>query len=372
MQPVVGGTHTQNRTPENGGPIVVENIEGAFQMWQRAYELGNLDIDARTRWEQAGTRILQMFIAPGLYENPFLSLENSLAVVGAPEKQAAGFEAQLASVVMLANDGTVSESTLADWAEMTVYVPASFDNGHPGFGPASQTHGATLDLDIVGHFFGTVLTDEIVLDADGRVVEFIAPSAEELATVDIVIVGMDSPNNGSQFSQSGFNAAEGEWRPLSLQWAPYTADGDYVRTTSISGRPLEDGTRENRSYFGATSAISNEEHLGSFQRAAAIAAELDVPVITLVRGVGPSTFVPTEIYGDSSAILLGFGISDQALLEVALGLREPSGRLPMTMPADMDAVERQLEDIADTDPFIDGDGNAWGFGFGLNWSGVIR
>jgi len=110
----------------------------------------------------------------------------------------------------------------------------------------------------------------------------------------------------------------------------------------------------------------------TFNRASAVAADLGVPVITLVRGVGSSTFIPTEIYDASSAILLGFGISDQALIEVGLGLREPSGRLPMTMPADMNAVERQLEDIADTDPFVDSNGNAWGFGYGLNFSGPIN
>jgi len=371
MQPVVGGDWTQNRPPDQGGPITAYNVDGAFQMWQRAYELGNLPIDARTRWEESGIRILSsFFFETGLYENPFLDLEASLAIVGAPEKQAAGFEAQLASVVMLSNDGSVAPSNTADWASMTVYVPASKDIGWAAFGPASETSGATLDIGILEHFFGTVITDEIVLDDDGNVVEFIPPSAEELAGVNIVLIGMDTPNNGSQFSSSGFS--DGQWLPLSLQWGTYVADGPYVRLTSISGMPQADGTRENRSYFGNTARISNAEHLVSFERAAGIAADLGVPVITMVRGVGSSTFVPVEIYEASSAIFLGFGISDQALIEVGLGLREPSGRLPMTMPANMDAVERQLEDIADTDPFVDSRGNAWGFGFGLNFSGPIN
>jgi len=371
MQPVIGGDWTQNRPPDQGGPITVYGVDGAFQMWQRAYELGNLPIDARTRWEESGVRILSsFFFETGLYENPFLDLAASLAIVGAPEKQAAGFAAQLASVIMLSNDGSVASSNAADWANMTVYVPASLDIGWAAFGPANETSGATLDIGILEHFFGTVLTDEIILDADGNVEEFIPPSAEQLAGVDIVLVGMDTPNNGSQFSSSGFS--DGQWLPLSLQWGVYTADGPYVRQVSISGMPQADGTRENRSYFGNTARISNAEHLVSFERAAAIAADLGVPVITLVRGVGSSTFVPVEIYEASSAILLGFGISDQALIEVGLGLREPSGRLPMTMPADMNAVERQLEDIADTDPFVDSAGNAWGFGFGLNFSGPIN
>lgn len=273
---------------------------------------------------------------------------------------------------MLKNDGAVSASTEADWANMTVYVPASKDHGWPSFGPASQSSSATLDIAVLDYFFGTVLTDEIVLDDDGNVVEFIQPSAEELASVDIVIVGMDTPNNGNQFSSTGFDRDLEEWLPISLQWGTYVADGQYVRQVSMSGVLQTDGTRTNRSYFGNTAWISNDEHLVSLQRAVAIAADLDVPVITLVRGVGSSTFVPTEIYDISNAIFLGFGISDQALLEVGLGLHEPSGRLPITMPADMDAVERQYEDIADTGPFVDSNGNAWSFGFGLNFSGTIE
>ena len=373
MQPVAGGDWTQNRPEDQGGPITVYNVDGAFQMWQRAYELGNLPIDARTRWEESGVRILaNFFFATGLYENPFLVLEESLAVVGAPEKQAAGFEAQLASVVMLKNDGVVGPSTMADWANMTVYVPASKDIGWGGFGPPNETSDPTLEIGILEHFFGTVLTDEIVLDGDGNVIEFIPPSDAELANVDIVLVGMQTPNNGTMFSNTGFSAATQTWHPLSLQWGPYVADGPYVRQVSISGVTLPDGTRQNRSYFGNEARISNAEHLVSFQRAAAIAADLDVPVITLLHGFGSATFVPVEIYDDSNAILIGWGVSDQALIEVGLGLREASGRLPITMPANMDAVERQLEDIADTDPFIDSNGNAWGFGFGLNFSGPIN
>ena len=135
---------------------------------------------------------------------------------------------------MLKNDGAVTESSTEDWAELTVYVPASKDSGFAAFGPAMETSGATLDVEVLEHFFGTVLTDEIVLDEDGAVVEFIQPSAEELAAVDLVLVGMDTPNNGNQFSSAGFDREAGEWYPLSLQWGPYTADGENVRRRALS------------------------------------------------------------------------------------------------------------------------------------------
>ena len=59
-------------------------------------------------------------------------------------------------------------------------------------------------------------------------------------------------------------------------------------------------------------------------------------------------------------------------IEVALGLYEPSGRLPIQFPANMDTVEAQFEDVAkDMTPYTAAAGNSYDFGFGLNWSGVI-
>lgn len=38
----------------------------------------------------------------------------------------------------------------------------------------------------------------------------------------------------------------------------------------------------------------------------------------------------------------------------------------------MDAVEAQLEDVGeDVTPYVDEQGNTYGFGFGLSWKGVI-
>ncbi len=43
------------------------------------------------------------------------------------------------------------------------------------------------------------------------------------------------------------------------------------------------------------------------------------------------------------------------------------------MPASMQTVEEQLEDIPrDMECYTDADGNVYDFAFGLNWSGVIK
>ena len=39
----------------------------------------------------------------------------------------------------------------------------------------------------------------------------------------------------------------------------------------------------------------------------------------------------------------------------------------------METVEEQCEDVpCDMRPYVDSEGNAYDFAFGLNWSGVIR
>lgn len=84
----------------------------------------------------------------------------------------------------------------------------------------------------------------------------------------------------------------------------------------------------------------------------------------------PAVLSELEPYAD--AVLLTFGVQNQAVLDIVSGGFEPSALLPMQMPADMRTVEEQYEDLPhDMRPLLDADGNTWDFGFGLNWSGVI-
>ncbi|MHA7132865.1 glycoside hydrolase family 3 N-terminal domain-containing protein [Oerskovia turbata] len=354
-----------------GGNNKIEPVLAAHALWQADFEAGVNEIDADTRFRESGARILSMFFNPGLYENAYLDLDESKKVLASDEKVEAGYAAQLDSVVMVKNDGeTVKASDAAAWKDKTVYIPRNYNTGFDGvFGPGEYIEGAGLDLEVAKEFFGNVVTDEAVTDADGKVTSYTAP---DLSEVDLVLVGMDSPDNGSNFTKAGRDAETGAWYPLSLQYRPYTADGENVRKTSIAGDIQADGTQENRSYFGATSRIANESDLDAFERAAAAveASGKDIPVITVLKAINP--VVPAEFEGKSDAIVVGFGTSDKALIEVALGLYEPQGRLPMQFPANMDTVEAQFEDVAkDMTPYTDAAGNAYDYGFGLNYSGPI-
>jgi beta-glucosidase len=83
--------------------------------------------------------------------------------------------------------------------------------------------------------------------------------------------------------------------------------------------------------------------------------------------------IVAEFEKEVSALLINFEVQDQAVLDIISGKTEPSGLLPLQMPANMATVEKQMEDIPfDMEVHVDSEGNAYDFGFGLNWNGVIR
>jgi beta-glucosidase len=52
-----------------------------------------------------------------------------------------------------------------------------------------------------------------------------------------------------------------------------------------------------------------------------------------------------EIAEKCAALLGNFGASDEAVLDVIFGRFEPQGKLPFELPASMEAVRRQKEDL---------------------------
>ncbi|MFV0451795.1 MAG: glycoside hydrolase family 3 N-terminal domain-containing protein [Propioniciclava sp.] len=357
-----------------GGNNTTGPVLAAYRRWQNAYEAGEVAVSADERFRISAARILRMIMAPGLFENPYLDLDVSRAVVASPDKVAAGLRTQADSVVMLKNDdATIAASTPARYARQAVYIPCSIGHGFTGvFGTTPDTVGPTLDVAVAGEYFAEVLTDTPVHDADGTVVGHTMP---DLTGVDVVLVGLRGPDNGDNFTGAGLDA-DGSFYPLSLQWGPYTADGPHVRRTSIAGDLAPDGTQENRSYYGASSRIGNADDLAVLRRvSAAIAAREEagtgtIPIIVAVKA--RTAFIPAEIEPHADALLVGYSVSDRVLIEVALGLSEPHGRLPITAPKDMDAVEAQAEDVGeDTEPYVDPVGRVWRFGYGLDWEGVI-
>ncbi len=318
-------------------------------------------------------RLLQGYFLTGLFENPYLDETAALADVNSADKQEAALAAQVKAVVMLKNEnGAIKPHD----KRMKVYIPALFEEAHKTF---NHVIGLTETEDVVSYPISLEMAEkyfDVVTDkVEGSVITRVP--VEELKDCDLILIPAKEP--GNSFPQDGRDENQ-EWVPLTRQYRPYVADGAYVRKTSIAGNTLEDGTKENRSYFGHQAITTNEKQLDQILEMAAKAKELGIPSVVAMFTGNPmcfhefeasvdgivATFCGASLYGGASA-------SSEALARIIAGVDEPSGLLPMQMPKDMDDVERQAEDTPrDMECYTDSVGHKYDFAYGLNYSGVIE
>ena len=311
----------------------------AYQMWLR--EFG--EESARERFEASAVRLLLNSFRTGLFENPYLDPAATAAVVGKPEFMKAGYEAQLKSVVMVKNHGNALPRSNAK-----VFVPERYYPQTPGmFG---------LTMGEPGHWAYPV---------DKALVEKYYGWAVEPEEADFALVVIQEPVAGSGYDVNDRDKGGNGYVPISLQYRPYKAE--FARKESIAGGdPKEDFM--NRSYKDKTVTTYNEKDLDLVILTKKQMG--DKPVVVVVNVSRPVVLSELESYAD--AILVTFGVQNQAFMDILSGAAEPSGLLPMQFPADMRTVEEQQEDVPhDMRPLVDTDGHAWDFAYGLNWSGVI-
>jgi beta-glucosidase len=175
-----------------------------------------------------------------------------------------------------------------------------------------------------------------------------------------------SPKTGSGYDTADIKKGGTGYVPISLQYGPYRARD--ARNPSIAGGdPLEAFT--NRTYRGKSVTASN---IGDLEMVLDLRKAMKgKPVIVVIAMSNPMVFGEFEKQAD--AILVTFDVQDQAVLDIISGAVEPSGLLPLQMPADMKTVEEQNEDVPfDMNCHVDSEGNTYDFGFGLDWSGVIH
>lgn len=296
----------------------------------------------RKRFETSAIRLLKNIFRVGLFENPYLDVDETAKTVGNSEFMKAGYKAQLRSVVMLKNRA----NTLPRKMKQKVYIPQRYiAAGRNWFGMETQEgYEDPFNLKVVSKYF------EVVAAPD---------------EADFALVGIKSPDGGVGYSKEDRDKGGNGYVPISLQYGPYTASN--ARETSLAGgSPLEDFT--NRSYKGKSFTAKNTTDMQLVNETKAQMG--NKPVVVIVHVSKPMIF--SEIEGNASAILVHMGVQDQALMDIISGKAEPSALLPFQMPADMKTVEEQLEDVPrDMQPYIDSDGNTYDFAFGLNWNGPI-
>ena len=85
------------------------------------------------------------------------------------------------------------------------------------------------------------------------------------------------------------------------------------------------------------------------------------PSIIIVNLERPA--ILTEINSRSNSLLVEFGSSDEAILDIIFGEYNPSGKLPFELPSSWDAVLEQKEDL----PY-DSKSPLYNYGYGLSYN----
>jgi beta-glucosidase len=297
----------------------------------------------RARFEESAIRLLLNIFRVGLFENPYLDPEVTTKTVGNPEFIKAGYEAQLKSIVMLKN----KDHILPLQKGLTVFIPKRFTPaGRDWFGNSTPERlEYPVNIDIVKKYFNVT---------------------ENPVEADVAIVSIRSPETGRGYNGDDVKAGGNGYFPISLQYGSYTAT--YARDPGIAGGdPLESFT--NRTYKGKSVKSSNVANISMINET--YIKMKGKPVIILVNMSNPMVF--SEFEKKANAIIINFGVQDQAVLDILSGAAEPSGLLPVQIPSSMKTVEQQFEDVPhDMECFVDSEGNTYDFAYGLNWKGIIN
>lgn len=320
----------------DAGPVLE-----AYQMGVEA--LG--EDQMRERMETSAVRLLKNIFRVGLFENPYLDVKKTAALVGNSEFMDAGYQAQLRSIVMLKN----KDGVLPAQKSQTVYIPKRYV-------PESE------------NFFGAKIPAKWEEPIQAKLARKYFKVTDDPAQADFAIVMINNPENGRTAGYSREDAASGGngFLPISLQYDTYTATE--ARDPSLAGDGRE-GDVLNRTYRNKTVKANNSTDLELvLETKKAMGGK---PVVVVLNMINPT--VVAEFESEINALLVNFRVQDQAVLDIISGKVEPSALLPLQMPANMTTVERQMEDVPfDMEAHIDSEGNAYDFGFGLNWGGVIQ
>ncbi|MDO4849598.1 MAG: glycoside hydrolase family 3 N-terminal domain-containing protein [Coriobacteriia bacterium] len=363
-----------NTISQHGGSFQPDVAKEAYDLMVKESDedtaLGTLRENAR--------RIFKLMMTVDLFEQPYS--DRTVAKQILENEKAAQFGADISDkcVVMLKNAGIISQNFMKD--KPKVYIPQKYTAASSSLfgGETPASIAPVFGADLKNEYWD-VVTDHVNASDNPQESDLTRLTAEELADVKYAIIKVNNPADAYQGVEGGPSfmtvvmGTEPEpgpyWKPISLQYRPFTADGSYVRKESLN--PVDEyGEYVNRSVYGASTYATNESDLDLVLD---VKSKLpaDAKLILLVDADRPMCF--GEIEPSCDAILLAFnGVSEEAYARVASGTVEPSGLLSFQMPKDMQTVFEQQEDVPrDMDCYTDADGNTYDFCFGLNWSGVI-
>jgi beta-glucosidase len=244
-----------------------EMIPGMLVDLVREGKVSEARIDTSVR------RLLRMKFELGLFDNPFVNVDDAVRIIGNEEFIAAGEEAQRRSIVLLKNGSGISGKIL----------PLS---------PGVKIYLKNVNPEIASKYATVVDKPEMA---------------------DIAIIRILSPSQ-------------------------------HIKGTGLLGRLFSSGDLD---YKGK----KLDEILALLK---------SVPTVVDIYLDRPA--VIPEISSLSKGLLVNFGASDEALLDVIFGKVNPSARLPFELPSSMEAVRNQKEDL----PY-DSQNPLYPFGYGLSY-----
>ncbi|MBP1641228.1 MAG: beta-glucosidase [Bacteroidetes bacterium] len=301
----------------------------------------------RARFEASAVRLLKNILQVGLFENPYLDPAESQKIVGNPEYMKAGYDAQVKSVVLLKNRADVMPVS----GKKTVFVPKIY-------------YPAVKDV-----WSSKLSTPHFDYPVDTTLLKKYYALTTDPAKADFAIVFVTSPYSADGGYTSKDRKAGGNgYLPITLQYGTYVAN-DAREHSLAAGDPVIDPSITDRSYKGKVVTATNTMDLRTILDTKTMMG--NKPVIVVVNASKP--MVMGEFEKEVDGILIHFGVMAQAALDIISGRKEPSGLLPVQMPANMSTVEKQKEDVPfDMECYKDTEGHLYNFGYGLNWKGVIQ
>lgn len=320
-----------------GGNNAVAPVMEAYRMCCETYG----EEETMKRFRRSAYRLLLNIFRTGLFENPYLDLETSEEIVGNREFKEKGYLSQLKSVTLLKN----KDHVLPLQEKIKVYIPKRHIRSYL-------------------NFMSMPTAEEDIEPAGKRAAAEYFQVVESPDEADVAICFVESPISVGYDPKDRAEGGNG-YVPVTLQYRPYRAVD--ARAESIAGGdPLEDF--RNRSYRNKWNTAANEADLDIVMETKK--QMKDKPVITVVTVKNPMVMAELEPHTD--ALLVEYGSSPQAVLDVITGRFVPQGLLPIQMPKDMKTVECQAEDVAfDMECYEDTEGHVYNFGYGMDFAGVI-
>ena len=251
--------------------------------------------------DAACTRILRAKFQLGIFENPYVDVAYAVSYVGSDENQAVNLEAAEKAMTLLKNNGILPLDSTGKKILVAGLRAGDMDSLCGGW--TSSQDGSTLVQ---------ALTD---LAADGAEIIYESEDLDRIKEV----------------------AAECDVAIVAIGEVAYQHNPPW-------GYDTLEITRSQQDMLEAVAATG-------------------IPIITVVIGGRP--YILTWCDEHTDAILMAYYPGQQggiAIAETLYGLNNPTGKLPIAMPRDMQSVNNQEEDIS-----FDLENPLYEFGFGLSY-----